>query len=67
MTGIDPSVIPAHEIVDHPMGVAVLKRSQENFFAVGLAISIAIGKPVNIGNTVSDRSVINREYTDRYI
>src|SRR5688572_2047998 len=60
MTGVDPSVITAHEIVHHAMRIAVFKRSNDSFFAVSFAIAIAIRETIHTRDTIRHSTVEQR-------
>src|SRR5690606_18744624 len=57
MAGMDPSIVASHEIVDHPMRIAVLKRTDELAGVVGCPVAISVGEVVHTGNAVGDRAI----------
>src|SRR5690606_2436741 len=64
---MDPAVETADQVIYHSVGVDIFKGSYQFFLLIGYSVSIGIGKPVNMGNAVSDRAPMNRRQTDRNI
>src|SRR5690606_22515770 len=57
VASMNPPIVPAEEVVDHTMCIAMLERSDNRLYALRLAIEIGVSKPIDRRNTIGNSSV----------